>query len=297
MSRRTEIQVGITVLAGVAVLLWGIAWLGTFARSHVERVWHVSFPKAGGLAEGNDVQVNGVRKGIVHALHLVGDHVVVDLSLSRDVDLTHDSRVVIRSVSMLGDKVIAVDYSATGEPWSPRDTIPGLYEKGLPEVMADVGAASGSVSAIATQLDSLAVAMQRGGGLASSVESFKRTTLELEKSVAENRDALRLTMANLSATSAVAKGLLVDRRAEIEGALDHFSAAAENLDRLSGRLDSLRTTLQATAVKLDRGEGTLGRLVNDPRLYTDLSVSVRELRALIEDMKKRPQKYFRFTVF
>ncbi len=297
MSRKTEIQVGITVLAAAAVLLWGIAWLGTYARSHVQRVWHVRFPQAGGLAEGNDVQVNGVRKGIVRALHLSGDHVVVDLSLSREIELTHDSKVVIRSISMLGDKAIAVEYRATGEPWSARDTIPGLYEKGLPEVMADVGAATGSVSSIARELDSMAVALRKDGGLASSIESFKRTSADLERAVAENRAALRVTMDNLSASSSAAKGLLVDRRPQLEGALDHFSAAAENLDRLSGRLDSLRAAMQSTALKLDRGEGTLGRLVNDERLYNDLSASVRDLRVLIEDIKKHPGKYFRFTVF
>ena len=139
MSRKTEIQVGATVLVALAILLWGIAWLSTLAKAHVQRTWHVSFPQGGGLAEGNEAQVNGVRKGVVTSLRLVGDHVIVDLALARDVMLTRDSRVVIRSVSMLGDKVIAVDYSGTGEPWSPRDTIPGVYEKGLPEVMADVG--------------------------------------------------------------------------------------------------------------------------------------------------------------
>ena len=281
MSRKNEIQVGVTVLAAAAVLLWGIAWLGTYARAHVQRVWHVRFAQAGGLAEGNDVQVNGVRKGIVRSLRLTGDHVVVDLSLSKEVELTRDSRVVIRSVSMMGDKVIAVDYSATGEPWSARDTIPGVYEKGLPEVMADLGRASGGVSTVASQLDTLASAINRDGGLAASVESFKRTTYELERAVAENRAALRVTLENLSATSTTAKGLLVDRRPQLEASLDHFATAAENLDRLSGRLDSLRVTLQSTVGKLDRGDGTLGRLVNDEKLYTDLAASARDLRALI----------------
>ena len=217
MSRKTEIQVGVTVLVAIAILLWGIAWLSTLAKAHVQRTWHVSFPQGGGLAEGNEAQVNGVRKGVVTSLRLVGDHVVVDLALAKDVELTRDSRVVIRSVSMMGDKVIAVDYSGTGEPWSPRDTIPGVYEKGLPEVMADVGRASGSVAAIARQLDSLAVAMNQGGGLTASIENFRRTSRELELAVAENRAALRTTMANFSATSTSAKELVVDHQESLAG--------------------------------------------------------------------------------
>lgn len=297
MSRKTEIQVGVTVLAALAVLLWGIAWLSALARSHLQRVWHVSFAQAAGLAEGNEAHVNGVRKGVVRALRLSGDHVVVDLALARDVVLTRDSRVVIRSTSMLGDKVIAVDYRGSGAPWSERDTIPGYFEKGLPEVMADVGLASGGVAGIAQQLDSLARAVNREGGLVATVESFRRASADLEAAVAENRAALRSTMDNLSATAGSAHRLVTAREQELSTALDHFGSAAANLDRLSGRLDSLRASLQGTASRLDRGDGTLGRLVQDERLYDDLSASVRELRALIADIKANPRKYLKVSVF
>jgi ABC-type transporter Mla subunit MlaD len=162
--------------------------------------------------------VNGVRKGVVTSLRLVGDRVIVDLALARDIELTRDSKVVIRSVSMMGDKVIAVDYSGTGEPWSARDTIPGVYEKGLPEVMADVGRASGGVAAIALQLDSLAVAVNQGGGLTASIENFRRASEELALAVAENRAALRTTMDNFSSTSTSAKELVVDRQEPRGGA-------------------------------------------------------------------------------
>ncbi len=297
MSRKTEIQVGVTVLAALAVLLWGIAWLSALARSHLQRVWHVSFAQAAGLAEGNEAHVNGVRKGVVRALRLSGDHVVVDLALARDVVLTRDSRVVIRSTSMLGDKVIAVDYRGSGGPWSERDTIPGYFEKGLPEVMAEVGLASGGVASIAQQLDSLARAVNREGGLVAAVESFRRASADLEAAVSENRAALRLTMDNLSATAGSAHRLVTAREQELSTALDHFGSAAANLDRLSGRLDSLRASLQSVAGKLDRGDGTLGRLVQDERLYDDLSASVRDLRALIADIKANPRRYFKVSVF
>ena len=297
MSRKTEIQVGVTVLVAIAILLWGIAFLSTLAKAQGQRVWHVSFPQGGGLAEGNEAQVNGVRKGVVKSMRLVGDHVVVDLSLSKDVELTRASQVVIRSVSMMGDKVIAVDYRGAGEPWSPRDTIPGVYEKGLPEVMADVGQASGSVTTIARQLDSLAVSMNQSGGLAATVESFRRTSRDLELAVAENRAALRSTMANFSATSTSAKELVVDHQASLQAALDHFTSAAGNLDRVSSRLDSLRASLQGSASRLERGEGTVGKLMKDERLYADLEASVHDLRALIADLKANPRKYFKFSVF
>ncbi len=297
MSRKTEIQVGITVLVAIAILLWGIAWLSTYAKAHVQRVWHVRFEQAGGLAEGNEAHVNGVRKGSVKALRLQGDHVIVDLALSKDIVLTHDSHVVIRSVSMMGDKVIAVDLRDTGAPWTARDTISGEYEKGLPEIMADVGKATGSIEAIAAQLEGLANAMNRRGGLTATAENFRQTSEDLRLAVAENRKAVKQSMDDLAAITAAGKGLVADHKGQLDASLDHFASAAKNLDRISGRLDSLRSSIQTLADKLNRGDGTLGRLVNDQKLYAELDASVRDLRALINDIKAQPRKYFRFTVF
>ena len=297
MSRKTEIQVGLTVLLAIAVLLWGIALLSAMAKNNAQRVWHVRFTQTGGLEEGNEAQVNGVSKGVVKSLRLTGDHVLVELALAKDVVLTHDSQVVIRSVSMMGDKAIVVDYHATGTPWDVRDTIPGTYEKGLPEVMADVGHATGSIGTIASQLDSLAGGMQRDGGIAATVTSFQHTAKELEEMTAENRAALRTTMDNFAAASTSARDLVTGHEDQVKASLDHFASAAANLDRLSSRLDSLRASLQASAGKVDRGEGSLGKLVNDERLYAELSSSVRDLRALIADLKANPRKYLKVSVF
>jgi len=297
MSRKTEIQVGVTVLLGIATLLWGVTWLSTFAKARVMRVWHVSFEQAGGLVEGNDVQVNGIRMGSVKSLRLQNDHIIVDAALSKEIQLTTGCRVVIRSFGLMGDKVVAVDYRDTGQRYSTRDTIVGLFEKGLPEVMAEVGNATGSIQAVSGQLDSLAVSMNRDGGMARTVENFKRTSELLREAVEENKSELHATLENFAASSHTMKELTSERQAQLKQTLDHFASAAENLDRLSGRLDSLRSSLQNVAVKLDNGGGTLGKLVNDDKLYAELNGSVKSLKALIEDVKAQPKKYFKFSVF
>ena len=69
------------------------------------------------------------------------------------------------------------------------------------------------------------------------------------------------------------------------------------MERLTVKLDSLRGSLQSVSGKIDRGQGTLGQLVNDPRLYEDTKVTVAELRALIADIKKNPKKYINLSVF
>lgn len=297
MNRSMEIRVGVTVIVALAILIASIGWLSTFAKSHLMREWHVSFPQAGGLGEGDEVMVNGIRKGSVKSMKLVGDYVVVDLALANELTLTHDCRIAIRNVGLMGEKVIAVDLRTTGGAYSTRDTIPGDFESGMSEVMAEAGRMVQSVRRIVTQLDSVSTALGSRGGLAGTLHDFRETSVQLRSAVEENRAALKSTIENFATSSQTVKGLTAERETQLRETIDHFASAARNLDALSTRLDSLRIAAQSVAAKLDRGEGSLGRLVNDDRLYTDLNTSVKQLRTLIDDMKKNPRKYFKFSVF
>jgi len=82
LSRTREIQVGITVLVALGVTLWGVTWLKQLTLARRVRVWHVTFPQTGGLSSSDEVQVNGLKRGSVQSVALVGDHVTVDLALT-----------------------------------------------------------------------------------------------------------------------------------------------------------------------------------------------------------------------
>jgi phospholipid/cholesterol/gamma-HCH transport system substrate-binding protein len=297
VSRRTEIQVGLTVLAAVAILLWGVTWLKEFSLARKAHVWTVRFPRTGGLGRSDEVQVNGIRKGAVEDMALVGDHVIVKLALATDVQLTTDSQVAIRNVGLMGEKVIAVDLKTTGRAYTARDTIVGEYELGIPEVMGQMGSTLTNVTELIQQLHDMSQALSRSGDLEKTVRNFAATSEQLKAAVAENRAALRTTMVNFDAASRTAKSLTVGREAQLKQAVDDFAQAAGRMNTLAARMDSLRAVLVSVTGKVDRGEGTLGRLVNDQRLYDDLNTSAQALRALVEDIKKNPKKYLHVSIF
>ena len=297
MSRTREIQVGVTVLLALGITLWGVTWLKQLSLARRVRVWHVTFPQTGGLSTSDEVQVNGLRKGNVQSVALVRDHVSVDLALASDITLTTDCRVAVRNVGMMGEKVIAVDLHASGTPYAATDTIPGIYEKGIPEVMAGVGGTIDAISELAMQLKALADALDKNGNLTETLTNLHDTSEELKAAVVENRAQLRLTIANFNASSRTVKSLTTDREAELRRALDSFERSAAGLERLTLRLDSLRATLQSVSGKVDRGDGSLGKLVNDPRLYDEARQTVTELKALLADIKANPKKYVQVKVF
>ena len=297
MSRRTEIEVGLTVLVAVGILLWGVTWLKEFQIQRSVKVWHVVFPQTGGLGPSDEVQVNGIKKGSVQAMHLTGDGVLVDLAIASEVTLTRDSRVTIRNIGLMGEKVIGVDLRSTGGAWTLQDTIPGGYEKGIPEVMGDVALTIESVTQLSERLAGLIEATDKKGDLTGTIKNMRGASAELQATVTETRATLRTTLANFSATAKTTKSLTTDREAQLGKAIDNLSSAADKLDRLSGRLDSLRSVMQNVANKVDRGDGTLGKLVNDRKLYTSVSATVDTLQALIADIKKNPKKYFKVEIF
>lgn len=297
MSRRTEIQVGATLLVALGVTLWGVTWLKELSLDRKVRLWQVTFPQTGGLSKSDEVQVNGLRKGSVASVKLVGDHVLVQLALASDITLTSESRVAIRNIGLMGEKVIAVDLRAGGAAYGARDTIAGIYEMGVPEVVANLGATVEAVTDLATQLRKVANSLEKSGSLDRTLTNFSNTSEELKQAVGENRAVLKETLANLNAVSRTAKSLTTDREASLRHTLDSFERSAEGMERLTARLDSLRGSLQSVSAKVDHGNGTLAKLLNDPKLYDEAKESVAQLKQLIEDIKKNPKKYLNVRVF
>jgi phospholipid/cholesterol/gamma-HCH transport system substrate-binding protein len=72
---------------------------------------------------------------------------------------------------------------------------------------------------------------------------------------------------------------------------------ADEMSGTSTKLSSTVSRADSVFVKVNSGQGTLGRMVNDPRLYQNSDSLVTELRALVADVKKNPRRYINVRVF
>ncbi len=295
--RMTEFKVGITVIAAVVVLIGSVMWLKEISLHQAKNNWVVTFPTTGGLAASDEVQVNGIRKGQVTDMQLAGDHVVVHLELASDVRLTRDSRVIIRNVGLMGEKVIAVELRTTGGDYAPRDTVAGIYEPDLGEMMGQAGTMMQSLNQVAEQLRDLAVSLNKNGKLQQTIDNFAATSADLQKLVVQNRTRLNDALNDAASVAHTAKALTTDRQAKLEKTLDDLSLAADRMVTISNQLDTVLVDAHTLASRVNAGEGTLGKLTHDEKLYKDLNASVLSLQALIEDVKRNPKKYFKFSVF
>lgn len=297
MSRRMEVQVGITVVVALVALLWGVTWLKDLSLQRQVRVWHVRFPQTGGLGPSDEVQVNGMRKGAVSKIELVGDHVIVDLALDKGIRLTRQSTVAIRNVGLMGEKVIAVDLSLAGPTYGDRDTIMGVFEMGMGEVMAGFGSQLGSVDRVVKSLDALTARLDRNGDVDKTMANLRETSEQLAAAVKENRAMLRETVTNAAEVSRTARDLTAGREKEYRATLEAIDRSTRNFERLTVRMDSLMTVVRSVSDKVDHGNGSAALLLNDRKLYDELSGSLKAMKEMVEDMKKNPRKYINLRLF
>jgi phospholipid/cholesterol/gamma-HCH transport system substrate-binding protein len=296
-ARKTEIQVGIAVLLALVVLVWGVTWLSDTQLAQRRQSYHARFADVGGLSEGDPITVNGVQKGVVGDIELVPGGVVAELSLDRDVPLTTASRVYVRNSGLMGEKFIAVDLAHTGRRQAPRDTIDGVYESGVPEVISQMGAALNSLQKVSDQIDRMLAVAEGRGSWQHTLENVENASSGLVVAVRENREDVREVTGNLREMSAELRMLVAEKRPVVASSVDRIDHTSQRVDSLVTRLDELTQRLARVSDHLESDSTTVGRLLTERELYDEMRRTLRETSQLVRDVRSNPRRYFNFSLF
>src|SRR5881397_2073126 len=294
LSYKEEVGVGAMVIVGLIAFTVGMFWLTGRSITSKGVSVPVIFHNVSGLKEGDPVRVSGVKKGRVGPVRLerVGK-VTVTLNLDPDVRPHKDATATVAAADFLGAKY--VDYSP-----GINDTLlaDGAFIKGVTEEQfADVAqrAATSAQELIsnvnkglnpgqlATDIHNTLVATQRGMNAlteATNGPAVQQTQVTLK--------SLERVMAHLDTLLGAANAQTTGKR------LDTLSV---NLTQLTGRLADATGSLKGLLDKMDKGEGTLGRMATDTLLYINLNATLKSLSELLTDLKERPGRYLTVKVF
>ncbi|NTU92590.1 MAG: MCE family protein [Chlorobiaceae bacterium] len=239
-----------------------------------------------GLAENNFVSVSGKKIGTVSRLNFTRKndslYVVADLKLRNEFAglVTRDSRATIRSLGILGDKYVDIT-TGTGAQVRDGDFIMLESENGMASLASSASKALGKINTLLDNLNS-------GKGPAGRLISDEKMGAELQATISNLHD----TSSRLSKVSnelSNGKGLL-PRLINDRSLADNTVQTMENLKQTSSQAETLLKSMNSE-------QGTLGKLNRNPALYDNLNSTMVSLDSLLTDMKRKPGRYVRFTLF
>ncbi|MDT8368334.1 MAG: MlaD family protein [Longimicrobiales bacterium] len=249
---------------------------------------------AGGVRSGDPIQMRGVNVGRVSGFAMTQDgRVDIRLEVDDEWRVPEGSTVTLAEAGIFGGRTVKI-VPGEGDAWlEPWDTIPG--DDGgigmLESAEALAGDATVVLERIQTLLDDETVSSLQG-----SVREFEGLGRELREIVAGQRDEIeRLT----TSLATAAEGLESMREAgpEITATASEARALVSELRETTTQLDGALRSLDTVLGRMARGEGTLGRLSEDPALYDNLITLTAGLDSLITEFRADPGRFVRLSIF
>lgn len=288
-----ELRVGLFVLAGIAAVLL-ILFLMTDPATFRGRYQIVTVVEnAGGVRNGDPVQMRGVNIGRVRGFQLTPEGVVIGLEIEGLWTIPEDSRARLVSGGLLGGRTVDVVPGSSPRRAGRGAVIPGELVLSAMESVDDLGAdVQGVLERVQALLSESTVASIQGG--AGEMEGLLR---ELREVVAGQRNELRSLTATLNRTAAELEETISGSAPPLQATLARADSAMARLTRTSEALDGAVASLRSVLERMDRGEGTLGRLSTDPTLYENLARASGSLAELATDLRENPGRYIRLRFF
>jgi phospholipid/cholesterol/gamma-HCH transport system substrate-binding protein len=289
MRRRkgSELAAGALILLAAAVSTWGYFWLTAqpLGRGGYPLVVHLT--DAGGLQRGDRVRLAGVQVGTVRHVGLREGAVLAEITVDPDLMLPRDSRASLQASGAFGGRYLTLTPGSAVATLRGGDTIAARSAPTLAETFTAAGAQAGQAFARASELLS-----------PDHVADLERGAKSLSRSI----DALTALTTALRTTATSVRHRVDDER--LDSTATDLARTARSLTGASAELRAATVSLGSILGKIDRGDGSLGRAVNDPMLYQALLTATAHVdevaigaRALVGELRARPQRFIRITVF
>jgi phospholipid/cholesterol/gamma-HCH transport system substrate-binding protein len=341
-----ELRVGLLVLITLAIVATFVFYVTGEGVLFANQISYITYlPDVAGLKPGAPVRLAGFEVGVVESIGLHDFR--EDPSRKAEVRfriqekyrkyIREDSLVFITTEGLLGESVLEIDPSLTGEMVAAGGVVPGTQRGNIKEIVQNVNRITDDVR---TLIGDVRAGKGTFGKLLTDPELYDRATHVVDdmQSLTERAAAGEGSLGKLMVSTELydqLKGVAntLDEAAQnvragkgTLGALiydDKFykdaSGVVERVDNVVAKVEAGQGTLgklitddklyndtQVTMAnareitrKFNEGEGTFGRAVNDPRLYENVNKFTTELRALISDFRKNPKEYLRikFSIF
>ncbi len=315
MKLTREVKIGAFTVIVLSLFFIGINFLKGVDLFNRNRTYYGLYKSVNGLIVSAPVTVNGLKIGKVSDIRFANNKanmILVEFTVTNKIFIPKDTKARIASVDLMGTKGVEFILGSMQTAALSNDTLKADVQLSLMEeingqmspLKQKTEGLLGSLDTLVVQLQSVLNAETRDNiqmsfkHIRSTLQNLDRTSVYVDTLVYGQRQRLVNILGNLESISQNFK----NNNQTISNAVNNFSRISDTLAKanLGNTIRKLNTTVDNIANSMNKvknGEGSLGMLINDDKLYHNLDQSSKELDLLIKDIKANPGRYVHFSVF
>ena len=295
-----ELKIGFSAILAITVLFVGVNYLKGLSVFNSSRTFYAKYQNIGGLKAGSSVFVNGYQIGMVSDINLLLDDnqsLLVKVSIDEDLDIPRNTICKIVNQDLMGTKSIRFILGDGAIFADDGDTLVSDIQGSLQdEVNAQILPLKFKTEELIGSIDSVmriitaVLNKDTRNNLSNSLRSLdqtfalmSQTMIKVDQIVDQNDERISSIIKNLEANNN-----------EITSVLRNFADISDDIAK--SNIQNLLSSLGEVSKKINSSEGSLGMLINDKSLYSNLHDSSKELELLIKDIKENPKRYVSFSI-
>ena len=302
-----EFKIGFFAIASIIALVFGVNYLKGINILNDNSDFYAVYENIGGLQVGSPVLVNGYKVGMVSNIDLLTEqnqNLLVTISLDKEFDMAKNTVCKIVNQDLMGTKGIALMLGDADELVTGGDTLISGIEGSLQdEVNAQILPLKNKAEELIGSIDSLMMIVTAVlnkdtrdnlrnslSSLDKTFELMSETMVKVDSMVDINDDRIAKVVKNLESITSN----LESSNGEIKTILTNFATLSDSL--VKADIATVLQNVNDIATKINNGEGSIGLLLKDNKIYANFEKSTRELASLLEDIKKNPSRYVNFSI-
>lgn len=296
MVKHKEIKVGIFSAVALTLLYFGFNYLKGVDFFQRKKIYYAVYDDINQLAISNSVFLNGVTVGRVSNAKILPEkhnHVLVELEIDSDIQLTDDTKAILNS-ELLGGKSVILHVNPLGKVLNQYDTIKTEVAKGMFDMFSE------TATPVATDLQTtlrkfsttIDVINKTFEDLDVVLVRLKNTPYQLNKTLATANDNIA-KISNSIQTDAETLNVVLN---DLKPTLANFKTLSDSLKRLQlnqtlSKVQQTMTTLNESLAKLKKHDNTMGRLFTEDSVYVNLNKLLVDLDKLSNHLNTTPKDF------
>lgn len=296
-----EVRIGLVALAAIFVAYLGFRIMRDEPIFSNINVINTKFENVNGLIQGGSVYLNGYKIGTVKEMRFLvdSDSTEVVLNINEPVPIPVGSKAVLVSPGPIGSGSIEIKKSKNAALIDWGGYIEGVNEAGLLDVFAEKGSSlSDSVAQTLTLTNSLLKSFvdtqqQTSEDITGTISNFRETSDVLRSIIEERQEDVNSMIADAQNTLKNVSELSDTTKQDLQEMISNLESFSGDLEVLSAELKASTESINSILTKIDEGDGTIGKMINDPSLYNNMDSLTVNLNELIKGIQEDPRRYLK----